>query len=162
MAETLSVTDMLPNRFEPKRKFRWVLAIEGIDSFLVKTTARPQMDISSQEIHWINTVRYVAGKAKFSTMNVTLYDPIAPSGAQQVMEWIRTHYESVSGRAGYADFYKRDIQLKMLDPVGTVVELWDIKGAFITEANFGDVTYEDGSPTEISMTLRFDNCVLQF
>jgi hypothetical protein len=162
MAETLSVTDMLPNRFEPKRKFRWVLAIEGIDSFLVKTTARPQMDISSQEIHWINTVRYVAGKAKFSTMNVTLYDPIAPSGAQQVMEWIRTHYESVSGRAGYADFYKRDIQLKMLDPVGTVVELWDIKGAQITSAQFNDLDYSAEDPTEIALTLQFDNCVLQY
>jgi hypothetical protein len=162
MAETLSVTDMLPNRFEPKRKFRWVLAIEGIDSFLVKTTARPQMDISSQEIHWINTVRYVAGKAKFSTMNVTLYDPIAPSGAQQVMEWVRTHYESVSGRAGYADFYKRDIQLKMLDPVGTVVELWDIKGAQITSAQFNDLDYSAEDPTEIALTLQFDNCVLQY
>jgi hypothetical protein len=43
-----------------------------------------------------------------------------------------------------------------------VVELWDIKGAFITEANFGEVTYDDGGPTEISLTLRFDNCVLQF
>jgi hypothetical protein len=162
MAETLSVTDMLPNRFEPKRKFRWILAIEGIDAFLVKSAARPQIDIGSTEIHWMNTVRYVAGKAKFGTMSVTIYDPIAPSGAQQVMEWIRTHYESVSGRAGYADFYKRDLQLKLLDPVGTVVELWDIKGAFITEANFGEVTYEDGGPMEISMTLRFDNAVLQF
>ena len=62
--------------------------------------------------------------ATFGTMAVTLHDPIAPSGAQQVMEWVRTHFESVSGRAGYADFYKRDIQLKLLDPVGTgVVEL---------------------------------------
>lgn len=162
MAETLSVTDMLPNRFEPKRKFRWVLAIEGIDAFLVKGTARPQVDIASTEIHWINTVRYVAGKAKFSTMNVTLYDPIAPSGAQQVMEWVRTHYESVSGRAGYADFYKRDIQLKLLDPVGTVVELWDIKGAQITSAAFGDLDYGTEDPTEVALTLQFDNCVLQY
>jgi hypothetical protein len=78
------------------------------------------------------------------------------------MEWVRTQYESVSGRAGYADFYKRDIQLKMLDPVGTVVELWDIKGAFLTEVNFNEVTYEDGGPVEISITMRYDNAVLQF
>ena len=39
MAETLSVTDMLPNKFEPKRNFRWVFAIEGIDSFLMKSAA---------------------------------------------------------------------------------------------------------------------------
>ena len=162
MAETLSVTDMLPNKFEPKRKFRWVLAIEGIDAFIIKTAARPNFSTEEVTIDYINSKRYIAGKTTFNTMAVTLHDPIAPSGAQQVMEWIRTHFESVSGRAGYADFYKRDIQLKMLDPVGTVVELWDIKGAFITEAGFGEVTYEDGGPTEITLTLRFDNCVLQF
>ena len=162
MAETLSVTDMLPNKFEPKRKFRWVLAIEGIDAFLLKSASRPSISISETEIPFINSRRYIAGKHSFETMSVALHDPIAPSAAQQVMEWIRTHSESVSGRAGYADFYKRDIQLKMLDPVGTVVELWDIKGAFITEANFGDLDYSTEDPSDIQLTLQMDNCVLQY
>ena len=79
------------------------------------------------------------------------------------MEWVRTHFESVSGRAGYADFYKRDIQLKLLDPVGTVIELWDIKGAFIVNAKYGDLKYDgDSDIMQIDLTLRFDNCVLQF
>jgi hypothetical protein len=95
-------------------------------------------------------------------MSIDLHDPIAPSGTQQVMEWIRTHHESVSGRSGYADFYKRDIQLKMLDPIGTVVELWDIKGALIESAKFGDVDYGGDEVMTVSITLRFDNCVLQF
>ena len=162
MAETLSVTEMLPNRYEPKRKHRWVLAIDGIDSFLVKNTARPQIEIASQEINWINTTRYVAGKAKFQAMNITLYDPIAPSGAQQVMEWIRTHYESVSGRAGYADFYKRNLQLKLLDPIGNVVEHWDIFGAQITSVQFNDLDYSGDEPVEIQLTIQPENCVLQF
>lgn len=162
MADTLSVSEMLPNKFEPKRKFRWVFAVEGVDSFLMKTAARPTISTSEQEINFINSKRYMAGKTTFGTIGVTIYDPIAPSGAQQVMEWIRTHFESVSGRSGYADFYKRDCQLKMLDPVGTVVELWDLKGCFITEANFGDLDYGTEDPTEISLTLRFDNCVLQY
>ena len=162
MAETLSVSDMLPNKFEPKRKFRWVFSIEGIDAFLIKTASRPNITISEQEIHFINSRRYVAGKSNFDAVTVTLYDPIAPSGAQQVMEWVRTHFESVSGRAGYADFYKRDCQLKMLDPVGTVVELWDLKGCFLTAAQFGELDYGTEDPTEISLTIRFDNCVLQY
>jgi len=162
MADTLSVSEMLPNKFEPKRKFRWVFAIEGIDSFLMKTAARPTISTAEQEINFINSKRYIAGKTTFGTISVTLHDPIAPNGAQQVMEWIRTHFESVSGRSGYADFYKRDCQLKMLDPVGTVVELWDLKGCFITEANFGDLDYGTEDPSDISLTLRFDNCVLQF
>lgn len=161
-AETLDVTSMLPNKFEPKRKNRFVLMIEGIDAFIVKTTARPTITTEPVEVPFINSRRYLAGVTKFGTMAITLNDPIAPSGAQQVMEWIRLHYESVSGRAGYADFYKRDIQLKLLDPVGTVIELWDIKGAMITEANFGELTYEDGTLTEIALTIQADNYVLQF
>ena len=163
MAETLAVTDLLPNKFEPKRKYRWIFAIEGIDSFLIKKAARPSYTIANQEIKYINSIRYVAGRQTFEELSIDLYDPIAPSGAQQVMEWIRTHYESVSGRVGYADFYKRDVQLKMLDPIGTVVELWDLKGAMLTKADYGDLDYDnDGDPLTVSITLRYDNCVLQF
>jgi len=162
MAETLDVTSMLNAKFESKRKNRWVLMIEGIDAYIIKTAARPTVTTEEVPIPFINSHRYVAGKTTFGAINVTLHDPIAPSGAQQVMEWVRLHFESVSGRAGYADFYKRDIQLKMLDPVGTVVELWDIKGAFITEANFGELTYDDANPNEIALTIRADNFVLQF
>ena len=162
MAETLSVAEMLPNKFEPKRQFRWVFAIEGIDAFLMKTAARPSISTETVTLPFINHTRYLAGRTTFGDMSVTLYDPIAPSGAQQVMEWLRTHFESVSGRAGYADFYKRDCQIKMLDPIGTVVELWDVKGAFITDANFNDLNYDSNDAAEISMTLRFDNCVLQY
>ena len=162
MAETLSVTDMLPSKYEPKRQFRWVLQIEGLDAFLMKTAARPSISQNPITIDYINTKRYLAGKAEFGTMEVTLYDPIAPSGAQQVMEWIRTHYESVSGRAGYADFYKRDIQLKLLDPIGTVVELWDVKGAFIESVNYNSLDYSNTEAMMINLTLRFDNCVLQY
>jgi len=162
MAETLSVTDMLPNKFEPKRSYRWVLAIEGIDAFLVSDTQRPSITLGSKKIEFINSYRNVGGKLEFGDITVKLHDPIAPSGAQQVMEWIRTHYESVSGRAGYADFYKRDLQLKMLDPIGTVVELWDIKGALITSANYGSLSYGGDDIMMIDLTLKIDNCVLQF
>ena len=136
MAETLSVTDMLPNKFEPKRKFRWVFAIEGIDAFLMKTAARPTINTAEQEVAYMNSTRYLAGKTKFDAITVTLHDPIAPSGAQQVMEWVRTHFESVSGRAGYADFYKKDLVFNMLGPVGDKVEEWTVKGAFINNATF--------------------------
>lgn len=161
-AEVLDVTSMIPAKFEPKRKNRFVLMIEGIDAYLVKTAARPTVATEEIEVPFMNSRRYLAGKTSFETMALTLHDPIAPSGAQQVMEWVRTHFEPVSGRSGYADFYKRDIQLKMTDPVGTVVELWDIKGAFLTNVTFGDLSYEDHLLSEITLTIRYDNAVLQY
>jgi hypothetical protein len=163
MAQTLSVPEMLPAQFTPLMKRSFIFAIEGIDAFLIKTAARPEITTEEIAINWLNSTRYVAGKTTFGTLAVTLHDPIAPSGAQQVMEWVRLCFESVSGRAGYPDFYKRDIQLKMLDPVGTVVQLWDIKGAFCTTAGFGDLSHDSTSDmAEISLTIRFDNCVMQY
>ena len=153
---------MLPSAFEPKRKNRFVLMVEGLDAYIVKTFVRPTMTTDSIEVPFINSRRYLAGLTKFGTMALTLNDPIAPSGAQQVMEWVRLHFESVSGRSGYADFYKRDAQLKLLDPIGTTVELWDLKGLLITEVNFGELTYENAELAEITLTCQVDQAVLQF
>lgn len=161
-AETLDVTSMLPNQFEPLRKNRFVMMIEGIDAFLLKTASRPTVTTEEVPMPFINSHRYLAGKTTYGDVNCTLHDPIAPSGSQQVMEWIRLHYESVSGRAGYADFYKRDVAIKLLDPVGTVVQLWDGKGVWIKESNFGELSYDDHTGMEISLVLRADNWVLQF
>lgn len=162
MAETLDVTEMLPKQFQPLAKRQFVLAIEGIDYFFIKTAARPTITTEEVAIPWINSTRYIAGKTTFGTMNVTLHDAVAPSASQEIMEWSRLCFEVISGRAGYADFYKRDIQIKMLDPVGTVVSKWEIRGAFITEANFGDLTHEGSDPAEITLTIRFDSAVLMF
>ena len=57
MAETLSVTDMLPNKFEPKRNYRWVLAIEGIDSFLIAKANRPSITLTDKKIDFIEKLK---------------------------------------------------------------------------------------------------------
>ncbi len=162
MAQQLDVSESLPQDFEILAKRRFLLAIEGIDSFLVKTAALPTMTTEEVAIPFLNSMRYLAGRQTFNTMTVTLHSAIAPSAMQEVMEWSRLCNEVVSGRAGYAAFYKRAIQIKMLDPLLTVVQLWDYKGAFITEANFGELTYEGSDPAEISLTIRFDTCTPLF
>ncbi len=162
MATTLDVSEMLSTKFQPIAKRHFVFAIEGVDSFLVKSAARPTITTEEVAINWINTTRYIAGKTTFGELACTLHDAIAPSGAQQVMEWVRLCYESITGRGGYADYYKRDIQIKMLDPVGTIIQQWDIKGAWVKEANFNELSYEGSDSTEITLSIRFDNMILLF
>ena len=60
MAETLSVTEMIPNKFEPKRKNRWVFAIEGIDAFLIKTASRPTFSTTENLIKNFENKAFVA------------------------------------------------------------------------------------------------------
>lgn len=162
MAEVLEVQQMLADSFEPKRKFRWIIAIDGIDAFTAKTATRPQLIFDETVIDYINQKRYLAGKGTWQALNLSLYDPIVPSASQKVLEWIRLAWENTTGRMGYANFYKKTINLKMLDPVGAVVEEWELQGTWVQDANFNDLDYSVSDPVDISLVLRFDQAVLQF
>ena len=162
MAELLDTNDIFFTPFEPKTKNRFVMYIGDIPAYLVKTMNRPSITFEEVEINHINVKRYVKGKGAWNTLEVTLYDPIVPSGAQAVMEWVRLHHESVTGRDGYSDFYKKDITFNVLGPVGDKVEEWVLKGAMIQAANFGDMNFETNEPNEIILTLRYDYAILQF
>jgi len=161
-ADILEVGDLLAQSYEPKRKFRWFLHIDGLDAFVLKTAARPQATFEETVIDYINAKRYVSGKMTWNPITITMHDPVAPSAAQKIMDWLRLNYEPLTGRMGYATFYKKDITLKMLDPQGTVVELWDLKGAWPQDINWGDLDYESSDNAEITFTLRFDNATLQY
>ena len=67
---------------------------------------RPTIEADEVVLEHMNVTRYVKGKSRWQPIDITLYDPIVPSAAQQVMEWVRLHHESVTGRDGYSDFYK--------------------------------------------------------
>ena len=162
MAELISAEEIMFRAFEPKLKNRYSMSLNGLPAFLVKTMARPSITFEEVELHHMNVKRYVHGKATWEPIEVTLYDPVVPSAAQGVMEWIRLHHESVTGRDGYSDFYKKDITFNLLDPVGAVVEEWELKGAFIQSANFGDLAFDSSDPVEITCTLRYDYAVLKF
>ena len=112
------------------------------------------------EIPFMNTSTYVVGRYNWETIQITLRDPIGPSASQAVMEWIRLHSESVTGRQGYAAGYKRDVELEMLDPTGVVVQKWILKNTMCTVANFGELDYNSDDLSTIQITLRFDYAIL--
>jgi hypothetical protein len=115
------------------------------------------------KLNHINVYRKIKGKMLWNDVTLTLFDPITPSGAQATMEWVRLHHESVTGRDGYADFYKKDIVLDVLGPVGDIVSEWVLMGAFIKSADFGEYNWDtEAEAQNLTMTLGMDYCVLNF
>jgi len=162
MAELIDANDIMFTPFEPKLKNRYTMSIEGIPAYLIKTANRPQISFEEIELHHMNVKRWVKGKANWEALEVTLYDPVVPSAAQAVMEWVRLSHESVTGRDGYSDFYKKDVSFNVLGPVGDKVEEWTLKGAWVQSSNFGDLDFGSSDPVEIALTLRYDYAILQF
>ena len=158
----LNSTQMFFTAFEPKLQNRFLMNIDGIDSYLIKKIDRPNITHSEIVLDHINIKRKIKGKANWENITCELYDPVTPSGAQAVMEWVRLGHESVTGRDGYSDFYKKDIRIKTLGPVGDVVEEWILKGAYCQNANFGDMDWTSDTPANISLTISMDYAILNY
>ena len=158
----LETNQMMFTAFEPKQQNRFLMDIEGVPAYLINQVARPTVSFNEVVLDHINVKRKLKGKANWEPISCQLYDPVTPSGAQAVMEWVRLSHESVTGRDGYSDFYKKDIRIHTLGPVGDVVEEWILKGAFVTNAAFGEMDWTSDAPANITLTMSMDYAILNY
>ena len=158
----LDPNEIMFTAFEPTVQNRFIMYIDGIPSFMIKSATAPNINLNEVKIDHINVYRKIKGKAEWQDMTLNLYNPISPSGQQAVMEWIRLSHESVTGRDGYSDFYKKDISLNTLGPVGDIVGEWVIKGAYVKSADFGEFDWSQDQYISLELTLAYDYAVLNF
>lgn len=162
MPELIDPNELMFKKFEPKQNHRFIMYIDGIPSFMIKGVERPSIQTEKVTLDHINTKRHVAGKYEWQNVTATLYDPVTPSGMQAAIEWFRLHYESVTGRQGYADFYKKDVTINMLGPVGDKVEEWTLKGAFIVNVSPSALDWAEQGFSEVELELSMDYAILQY
>jgi len=148
--------------WEPKYTNRFIMYMGDIPTYIIKAAARPSLTNGEVILDHINVERKLKGKTRWQDISVTLYDPIVPSGAQSVMEWVRLHHESLTGRDGYSTQYKKDIRFNSLSPTGEIIEEWLLKGAFIADSNFGQMDWSTEESVQIELTLKYDYAVLEF
>lgn len=159
----LSSNDIFFTQFEPKVQNRFIMQVDGIPAYIIKGISSVGFTQDEIMLNYINTYRKIKGKLKWNDITMTLFDPITPSGAQSVMEWVRLHHESVTGRDGYSDFYKKQVAIRVLGPVGDIVSEWIIVGAFIKSAEFGEYNWDnDTAAQNLTVTLGMDYCVLNY
>jgi hypothetical protein len=158
----LPPNEMFYQNFEPVQKNRFIVLMDDIPQNLIKKIKLPEFTSKEVELWHINILRKVKGKSMWGDVELELYNPIAPNGSQLLMEWVRLGHESVTGRDGYNDFYKKDLTFQVLSPVGEIVSEWVFKGAFIKSSNFGEYDYEGEGLVNLQLTLSIDYAVLNF
>ena len=159
----IDANEMFFTAFEPKQANRFILYADGIPTYLIKGVSAVGLTQGEVILNHINVLRKVKGKTVWNDVTMTLHDPISPSGAQTIMEWVRLSHESVTGRDGYSDFYKKDLTINIRGPVGDVVAEWVLKGAFVKDANFGEYSWDsENTAINITMTLAIDYAVLNY
>jgi hypothetical protein len=155
----------VPFEYEPKRQNRFYAEFPddiGVEVWKVRTFKRPAMNINVIEVPYINQKNYVSGIYNWESMDITFIDPIGPSTSNQLMEWVRLHAESLTGRMGYAAGYKKNILLKSLDPTGVEVEKWFLEQCLISSIDFGDNDQSQDELQMITVTIQPWRCILNY
>ena len=155
----------MPLQYEPLRQNRWLMRFPsdlGIMEWFLSKASRPSIKQNDVAIDFLNTKTHVIGKYEWESISVTFRDPIGPSASQAIMEWVRLHSESVTGRQGYACGYKRDVEIELLDPTGVTVSKWILKNTMMTDVKFGELDYGSDGLLEINATLVYDYAILAY
>ena len=119
MTETLSTTEMLPTKMEPKLTHLFHVIADDIDSFLFHSIERPTV-LGKKEI-----VAY-------------LHDTIAPSAEQQLRNVVASQTLLCQLKRG---FKQRNLMLRQVDAIGAVISKTTYHGVKIKSVELAPLTY---------------------
>ena len=155
--------DMLGIQYQAKLKYRFLVHIDGIPTYLCTQAGRPKWNTSQVQYDYLNMRHYSAGKTTYDPINITVVDAYTPSGANAIQAWLRSKHEPLSGRDAYASNYMKDMTIHVLGPSGDVQESWKFLNCWVTNADYGDLDMSDqNSKMQITLTIRYDKYIKQF
>jgi len=160
---------------EPKRQYRWLAYIGGMDPFLCKKFSKPKVTIGETSHKFLNHTFYYPARADWETVAVTLADPVNPDTAAIMFgKLMRSGYKYPDN---FSDSVSTISKAKSTSGLGEVrivqlgaqatsaddsnpIEQWTLVNAWIKDIAFGDLDYGSDEMVDITVTLRYDYGVL--
>jgi len=158
----------------PKLKYRFRAIFENfgvIGSDAVELTkqvnsiSRPNVNFNPFVIEAYNSKVNLVGKPSWEPVTVTLRDDAGGNVSKKVGEQIQKQIdfmEQASASSGID--YKFVLKFEMLDGGNganqpNILETWELYGAFVSQVNYGEMSYSENSPADITLTVTYDNAI---
>ena len=152
----------------PKRSYRFTCTIGGIgteNTWLVTQVKKPSATIGEVSHKYLNHTFYYPGRVEWDTVNVTLVDPVSPSSAGLMANILKGCGYVVPGNNSITDSITKKKATEALKSFvirqysndgSDVVEEWTLRNAFITNVDWGELSYESDDLTNVTLTVRYD------
>ena len=151
---------------EPKRAYRWILSVDGIEAYTIKKVSKPSFTVSESSHQFLNHTYYYPGRIEWSTISFTLVDPVDPDAAKALLEKIKASgYQPIDSaleedlgtmnKAASIEALKEP-KIHQIGEDGKNVETWTLHNAWIKDVKFGELDYSSDDMVEIQVEMRFD------
>ena len=162
--------------YEPQRSNNFEIHIYGLDNLVTidqgikidSATAQDCLTLSAVSVGQINTdvgileVPYGNTKAKFaglpsvSNSDIVYNDYIGKATERIIAAWHGLVFNPKTEKIGRASDYKKPAILIETAPDGTASRVWQLKGCWPTNVQYGAYDYNNGATRQITMTLAYD------
>lgn len=151
-------------------RFRVTMLNFGVESAVeltkqVQDVERPSVSFDEIEIPIYNSRVYIAGRYEWQAISLTLRDDASGQVQKLVGQQIQKQFdfmEQASARSGID--YKFTMRIEILDGgngalTPQVLETFELYGCFVTNAEYGELSYDGDDPATVSLDIRYDNAV---
>jgi len=157
----------------PKMKYRFRAIFEnfGVSSEKVELTkqvatiSRPNVNFNPFALDVYNSKVNLIGKPVWEPVSVTLRDDAGGNISKLVGEQIQKQFDFAEQSSASSGIdYKFVLKFEMLDGGNgandvTVLETWELYGAFVNQVNYGDMDYSSNDPATVALTVTYDNAI---
>ena len=167
---------------EPKRSFRYLFYLQGanrgLQPYVVQTVKKPSFTIEGQvQAKYIQHTFKYPGRVMWQDVTVTIIDPRGAAGGQN--EDAALILDGILETAGYSrpadaptgggnDPTNRSIskansvaalgspKLNEIDANGTNINEWTLTNAYLSNVDFGQLSYNEDSLVTYTLTIAYD------
>ena len=141
------IINNVPLPYEPKKTNRFGIKFPehfNLSEWICFEMSRPTLTFIGQD----------NGKIIYdwNDLVLKLYDPIAPSTTQSLMDLI--HKNKIND--------KFNLLIEMYDPTGVVVEKWALSDCEFSLIDFGTLSYHQDEPVVCTLVIKLNKVVLEF
>lgn len=137
----------------------------------VMNVTRPKLSHEEVVLDSYNSKAYVAGKHTWEQVTIVLRDDVSNNITKLVGSQIQRQMDhrqqktptggSPTGGTLAGSDYKFNTLIETLDGNSvTPLEVFHLEGCFIQNVDYGQTDYTSSEPVQITLTVRFDNCLL--
>ena len=157
---------------DPKRSYRFVLYLNEVPSYFVKSTGVPSLTVNDGGTHKFlgHEFKFPGGVKWEGDITVKLVDTIDYNMAQKFMDHVRkagyVYPSNFSESSTNAEFFRKtiskakfpfkQIKIQRLNSDGKIFETWVLNNPWISKVDFGTASYDDEKLLEVSVTFKYD------
>jgi hypothetical protein len=145
---------------------------QAYEQYLAKSVTKPSFQVSEKDHKFLGNTYYYPGIVTWGTVSAVIVNAINPDGNKVIYDALEKsgylkppdqqgvfdNAAQAPGTVNKADAVRAlgNVYIEELNGSGGLIGTWTLQNAFITDAKFGDLTYDDDTLLNIDLTFRYD------